>query len=145
MIDEIDTRPAGLVPREVKERKPKHGAPCNGCGACCMVTRCDLSQHVFGLDEIGPCPALTQTSYCTYGCGLVLDPKKWAPARAMAKGARSLSNAAFLLIGGGDGCDARFNGEERNVPFAEALDAKWRSGERVKQSRRAKLLWGASK
>jgi len=110
-----------------------------------MVTRCDLSQHVFNLPEIGPCPALTQTSYCTYGCGLVLDPRKWVPARAMAKGARALSNAAFLLIGGGDGCDARFNGEERNVPFAEALDAKYRSGDRVKQSRRAKLLWGASK
>lgn len=136
-------KPIGRVLAEAFARKPSHGVPCNGCGCCCMVTRCELSQHVFGLGEIGPCPALERTSETTYGCGLVLDPAKYMPARAVSKGVAALKRAALFLIGAGDGCDARFNGEPRDEAFAAALDARWRSGERVKMSRRAKILWGA--
>src|SRR5215813_12954896 len=136
-------KPGGLVPRGLLVRKPPHGSPCNGCGACCMVTRCPLGQHVFGLGEIGPCPALVETGDNTYGCGLVLRPAAYVPARALSKGVGALRRAALLLIGSGDGCDARFNGEWRNVPYADALDARWLRSDRVKESKRAKRLWGA--
>jgi len=108
-----------------------------------MITRCPLGQHVFGLGEVGPCPALRPTSETTYGCGLVIDPAAYVPARAASKGVGALRRAALLLIGSGDGCDARINGEQRNVPYAEALDAACRAPARAKASRRAKQLWGA--
>src|SRR5262249_48761682 len=94
---------ADLVPHEAFKRKPKHGTPCNGCGCCCMVTRCELAQHVFSLGEFGPCPALTQTSATTYGCGLVLDPRKYVPARAASKGVAALRQGGGGLVGGGQG------------------------------------------
>lgn len=108
-----------------------------------MVTRCPLGQHVFGLGEIGPCPALTQVREHEYACGLVLDPARFAPGRALTKGVGALRRASLQLIGSGDGCDARFNGEWRNVPYADALDAACAAPARVKASRRAKQLWGA--
>ena len=125
------------------DHKPPHGSACNSCGACCMIARCPLGQHVFGLEEFGPCPALAQTGEHTYGCGLVLDPRKYEPVRATTKGVEALRRAALLLIGSGDGCDAHFNGEWRNVPYAEALEARLRSREQAKAVKRAKLLWGA--
>ena len=127
-----------------RERKPPHGAPCNGCGACCMLARCPLGQHVFGLGEIGPCPALTKTGEGTYACGLVLDPAQYAPTRTTCKSVvGKLRRAALLLIGAGDGCDARFVGEPCDEVYVAALYAQWRSNEHVKQIYRAKRLWGA--
>jgi hypothetical protein len=108
-----------------------------------MVTRCELAQHVFSLGEFGPCPALTQTSATTYGCGLVLDPRKYVPARAVSKGVAALRQAAAFLIGAGNGCDAGSSGEWRDKAYAAALEARGRSAENMKARRRAKLLWGA--
>jgi hypothetical protein len=110
-----------------------------------MVTRCELAQHVFSLGEFGRCPALTQTSATTYGCGLVLDPRKYVPARAASKGVAALRRAAAVLIGAGNGCDAGFTGEWRDKVYAAELEARKRLAENVKASRRAKQLWGASK
>jgi hypothetical protein len=47
--------------------------------------------------------------------------------------------------GTGNGCDAGFTGEWRDKAYAAALEARGRSAENVNASRRAKLLWGASK
>jgi hypothetical protein len=104
-------------------RKPPHGSPCNGCGVCCMVTLCPLGQHILGF-ELGRCPALTKRDDTTYVCGLVLDPAKYAPTRAVTKSVAALRRAALLLIGSGDGCDARLNGEPRNFPYEEAIFRK---------------------
>jgi hypothetical protein len=149
MMERADLVPqearADLVLQEALKRKPKHGTPCNGCGACCMVTRCGLAQHVFSLGEFGRCPALTQTSATTYGCGLVLDPRKYVPARAASKGVAALRRAAAVLIGAGNGCDAGFTGEWRDKAYDAALEARGRSAEYVKARRRANLLWGSSK
>ena len=134
---------ADLVPHEAFKHKPKHGTPCNGCGWCCMITRCELAQHVFSLGEFGPCPALTQTSATTYGCGLVLDPRKYVPAvRAVSKGVTALRRAAAVLIGAGNGCDAGEAGEWRDRAYDAALEARGRAPENVKTRRRAKRLWG---
>jgi hypothetical protein len=108
-----------------------------------MVRRCELAQHVFSLGEFGACPALTQTSAATYGCGLVLDPRKYVPARAASKGVAALRQAAANWIGSGNGCDAGRAGEWYDKAYAAALEARNRSAKNVKARRRAKLLWGA--
>jgi hypothetical protein len=125
--------------KPAESRANRHTSPCNGCGVCCMVTLCPLGQHIFGF-ELGRCPALTKRDDATYVCGLVLDPAKYAPTRAVTKGVAALRRAALLLIGSGDGCDARLNGEPRNAPYEEALVRK--CVRHAKQSRRAKRLWG---
>ncbi len=95
------------IPRAVAASKPAHGAPCNHCGACCWAVPCNLAQHLFGATS-GKCPALRPS-----GCGLV---------EASSGAYRA---AVLLLIGSGEGCDARFNGEAVNHrfhAFQSALD-----------------------
>lgn len=111
-----DTRPRVLAPRSMLENKPRHGAACTNCGLCCVALRCDLSMHVFSLPRVGACPALVQTEAKRFACGLVLA------AETEAK-----RDAALLIIGSGDGCDARFNGEPRDESFAAAINNKYAS------------------
>jgi hypothetical protein len=41
-LDEETLKPTFLAPRSEFERKPPHGAPCNGCGMCRKALLCDL-------------------------------------------------------------------------------------------------------
>jgi hypothetical protein len=134
-----------FVPRGTLDNKPPHGSPCNNCGACCKVTVCDLGQHVFKRPEFTgePCPGLVKNLDGTYGCGLVLYTEAFVSKARWLKYGQALRRAALLLIGAGDGCDARFNGEWRNEVFAAELDRRWASGERVAAARHAKRMWGA--
>lgn len=50
--------------------KPPFGAPCNGCGVCCIAELCQIGSAAFG-DIPGPCPAL-QFHHGRFWCGLVL-------------------------------------------------------------------------
>lgn len=103
----------GPAARRALERKPKYGAPCNSCGICCMATQCKLSLQVFG-DFASGCPALMENADgVSYRCGLVTECHS-PPHR----------EAALLLIGAGDGCDARFNGEPRDEALAAAWDRR---------------------
>lgn len=93
-------------------RKPRYGTPCNSCGLCCMATLCKLAITVFG-ERPGPCPALMENDDgVSHRCGFVSESS--APYR----------EAALFLIGAGDGCDARFNGEPRDEAFAARLDRR---------------------
>lgn len=116
-------KPAALVPAGQRDQKPPHGRPCNSCGLCCMATLCPLAQAVFGQPEHRRCPALTQTSASTYGCGLVADPMKWAMRRTLVYGLERMREAALHLIGSGTGCDARFDGEPADADFYRRLIA----------------------
>jgi len=108
-----------------------------------MATLCPLGQFVFQRHAWpGPCPGLTQVE-SDYVCGLVLDPRKYAPTQTARYGVATLRWAALHLIGAGDGCDARFNGEPRNHAYGDALDAECLTPRRVSMSRIAKRLWGA--
>lgn len=114
------------APRAMLDRKPPHGAPCNRCGLCCVATLCDLGRHFFGR-AAGPCPALRFDQEGNSACGLTLC------------GEQKYSDAAALLIGAGDGCDARFNGEWTNTEFHKhqaRLDV-----ERADEIAKAKALW----
>ena len=104
-------KPMIAAPRDMVERKPAHGSPCNRCGLCCYAVKCSLGKHIFG-PAPGPCPALRLVDGGdghTYECGIV------------GEATEDMREAAQLIIGAGDGCDARFNGEWRNVPFSDAL------------------------
>lgn len=117
------------VPHAIAARKPPHGAPCNRCGLCCIVTLCDLGRHVFHRPRggAGPCPAL---SFDADGsrCGLV------------DSGTVSGREAAKWLIGSGTGCDARINGEPVNQEFNARLE-RW-DVENAEPVRLAKQKWG---
>jgi hypothetical protein len=135
-------KPGFLAPRGALDNKPPHGAPCNRCGLCCKATICPLGRYVFKLPEFAgmQCPALEQTED-GYRCGIIADPASFtSKSRVMRFGIEALRRAALLLIGAGDGCDARFNGEPRDEAFAAALDRKYAN--LAHQLRKAKRMWG---
>ncbi|MGF3025589.1 hypothetical protein ACQVP2_22525 [Methylobacterium aquaticum] len=120
--------------------KPPYGSPCNNCGQCCRLELCPLGHELFGTWD-GPCPAHERTAD-GFGCGLVLNPQRYRPARAMARGRTALSQAAVRLIGSGAGCDALGDGEQpdpRERARFQALLTQMSS----REIRRAKILWGA--
>jgi hypothetical protein len=120
------------------QRKPAHGKACNNCGACCLATLCPLGKALF-LRERGPCPALLRAG-ASYQCGLAAHPARFVPGAVQRFGSTMLSEAARYLIGAGDGCDARFNGEPKDEAFARDLDARKQGEERL--SLIAQILWG---
>lgn len=113
--------------------KPRHGDPCNGCGACCKAELCDLGSHVFSRIH-GPCPAL-EFFEGTYRCGLVVNPTFYRDGKFT-----ELSEAAFVLIGGGFACDAQLKDE----PKARGWDARIRRHRRDLRERvlKAMVTWG---
>ena len=117
-------KPVFTAPRSMLQRKPPHGAACNRCGLCCHASLCGLAQVVFRRPALpGPCPALRRRGD-EHACGLAVDPGLFVPALAREHGTDALAEAAAYLIGAGDGCDARFNGEPRDETFAARLDAQ---------------------
>jgi hypothetical protein len=100
-------KPAFVAPRAMLEKKAPHGKPCTHCGLCCVATICPVGQEIFRR-ESGPCPALSFKDGESH-CALAdQSPPKYRAAAA-------------LLIGAGDGCDARFNGEPPDVGFYTML------------------------
>lgn len=58
-----------LLPTLPQIRKPREGAPCNGCGLCCAMTPCVVAQEALGQSE-GRCRALVFDSD-RYWCDLL--------------------------------------------------------------------------
>lgn len=86
-------------------RKPDIGAPCNGCGLCCLSEPCPLGIWV-SRKRRGVCVALQWSDVDRrYLCGMVADPgqvvgwrNKWA--------VRGVQRLARRWIAAGIGCDA---------------------------------------
>ena len=130
---------AGKVPKGTAANKPPHGAPCNGCGLCCMTSLCPLASHHFkrgGLEA--PCPALERTP-AGYTCGLIANPMTYARAIALEHGVEATSAAAAVLNGAGLGCDARLAGEQADPAFYRKA-AQW-DRERRREIIKAKRIW----
>lgn len=90
--------------------KPEFGAPCNGCGVCCLAEPCPLGQ-VISRKRHGACDALRwDGDLRAYRCGAITDaagvlgPRwRWA--------APVLQKLASRWIAAGVGCDATLQSE----------------------------------
>jgi len=91
--------------------QPAEGAPCNGCGLCCLAEPCPLGMLV-SRRRTGACAALRWSeAERRYRCGMVADPggvtglrHPWA--------LRALSALARRWIASGTGCDARLQAQQ---------------------------------
>lgn len=82
--------------------KPAHGAPCNGCGLCCLAQPCPLGM-LLSRRRQGPCAALRwDAARQRYLCG-ALDVRWLAPL-------------ARRWIAAGSGCDAQVTVEPCDAP-----------------------------
>lgn len=98
--------------------KPVPGAPCNGCGVCCLAEPCPLGIVLSGRRR-GACRALrwnTETS--TYQCGAVVQAESVLQASLpQALGfvvpwlARGLRRLGPRWIAAGKGCDSTLQAE----------------------------------
>jgi hypothetical protein len=93
--------------------KPVWGAPCNGCGICCLVEPCPLGMLLSGKKN-GACHALRWSADASvYRCGAVVDARG-VLARTLPKPLRWLIPALSPLlrwlslrwIAAGVGCDS---------------------------------------
>jgi hypothetical protein len=116
---------AAPVPHFMIERKPRHGSPCNGCGACCYSSLCDLAKTIHG-DQPGPCPELVMTDEGSR-CGVV----------ERSEGA--MRDAALLLINAGNGCDMKLTAEQRNLGYSHRMATRDRKNR--DQLAAARKLW----
>lgn len=85
--------------------KPALGAPCNGCGVCCLLEPCPLGR-VISRRRQGACDALRwDAASAVYRCGAITDaPGVLGPRWAFA--APLLRRLARRWIAAGTGCDA---------------------------------------
>ena len=86
-------------------RKPPEGAPCNGCGLCCLAEPCPLGM-VLSRKRVGACNALRwDAAGAMYRCGVMTEPRS-----VLSPGWRWLSPVLKPLarrwIAAGVGCDA---------------------------------------
>ena len=85
--------------------KPALGAPCNGCGLCCLSEPCPLGV-VVSRRRTGACVALRWSDDARrYHCAMVTDPgsvTRWTHPAAV----RALAWLARRWIAAGTGCDA---------------------------------------
>jgi len=88
--------------------KPEEGAPCNGCGLCCLAEPCPLGVLV-SRRRSGACVALRWSDGDRrYLCGMVADPGG-VTGIAQPWVLRGLSSLARRWIASGAGCDARLD------------------------------------
>lgn len=120
--------------------RPAYGAPCNGCGVCFIQEPCPLAVRVFRIGyQSGRCPALEHDAGA-YRCGLVVNPGRYAKARAVARGRKALADAAALLVGAGLGCDYRTEASAETDEIRSRMATTVRT--RRKDADRAAIAWG---
>jgi hypothetical protein len=91
-------------------RQPALGAPCNGCGVCCLAEPCPMGQAI-SRKRTGACDALRWVeAERMYRCGVLSQPAevlgpgwRWAAPLLRRLGRR--------WIAAGVGCDATLNSE----------------------------------
>lgn len=95
--------------------KPAEGAPCNGCGVCCLAQPCPLGMLLSGRRR-GACAALRwDDGLALYRCGAITEPRatlqqalpRWAVGAAPALAA-VLGRLARRWVAAGRGCDSDF-------------------------------------
>ena len=93
--------------------KPVEGAPCNGCGLCCLAEPCPLGVLV-SRRRAGACLALRWSDADgRYLCGMVVDPATVAH-EAEYEGERYVFCSA--------GCKAKFMADPQRYPASAGRD-----------------------
>lgn len=92
-------------------RKPPEGAPCNGCGMCCIADPCILSDRFGLVTEDHRCRALewSMTEH-RYYCGLVTRPFAYLPPGCVSLGLEERLSRMFREALGDGTCDSRGGG-----------------------------------
>lgn len=86
--------------------QPAFGAPCNGCGVCCLSEPCPLGMVLSGRRQ-GACAALRwHEAEGRYRCGALADPSAVLPP-AWRWASPLLRRLAPRWIAAGAGCDAQ--------------------------------------
>ncbi len=85
--------------------KPAFGAPCNGCGVCCLAEPCPVGILLSGR-RTGTCVALRWSEQeARYRCGAVTEPASVLPP-LLRRIAPLFSRLARRWIAAGNGCDS---------------------------------------
>lgn len=92
--------------------KPVWGAPCNGCGVCCLVEPCPLGAVLSGRRQGSCCALRWDVDAQRYQCGALTDPvgvlqagRVILPGFVFAALARWLPKLAHRWVSAGTGCD----------------------------------------
>jgi len=102
--------------------KPARGAPCNGCGVCCLVAPCPLGM-LLSRRRTGACDALQWLPDArAYRCGAMAGAPEVArhalprPAQCLAPAlTRVLQRVAPRWIAAGQGCDSSLQAEAPTI------------------------------
>lgn len=110
--------------------KPAVGAPCNGCGVCCLAEPCPLGMLV-SLKREGACRALQWSEDDRqYRCGMLVHPTRYVGLRTVKPEGlvnRLIRRYARRMIAAGIGCDADI--EPMTAPAAPPATAPPASGD----------------
>lgn len=94
--------------------KPPTGAPCNGCGLCCLAEPCPVGMLV-SLRREGPCRALQWSAEDhQYRCGMLVQPSRYLGLPSLTPQAlpnRLARRWARRMIAAGIGCDAQLEAD----------------------------------
>ncbi|MBA3058707.1 MAG: hypothetical protein KJ614_14750 [Gammaproteobacteria bacterium] len=111
--------------------KPVPGAPCNGCGLCCLLEPCPLGVILSGRRH-GACVAVRwHDDIRQYRCGALSEPvavlQRVLPARLQRLSPGLSAGLAPLLVGWaqrwialGQGCDSRLDVNMLTEPLEDA-------------------------
>ena len=97
--------------------KPAWGAPCNGCGVCCLSEPCPVGM-VYSRRRHGACDALRwDDSLQLYRCGLAGDPLELLGWPGAPQGLTAWLGRRFRrFIAAGAGCDAALSVQRGDEP-----------------------------
>lgn len=101
-------------------QKPAVGAPCNGCGVCCLLEPCPLGVMLYGHRQ-GPCRALRwDADALLYRCGAITLPREvlserlpafLQPVMPLLGSALGAMAGRWVAAGKGCDCDAELAGD----------------------------------
>jgi len=109
--------------------KPVWGAPCNGCGVCCLAEPCPLGM-VLSRRRHGACSALRwQAATRTYQCGALVDTPQ-VLHDALPRFVRRLApwlvgvlrRLAPRWIAAGQGCDCDLQADAMTIQRGQVAD-----------------------
>ncbi len=103
--------------------KPATGAPCNGCGLCCLAEPCPVGILVSRRLH-GSCKALLWSQeLARYQCGMVSAPGRFVPVTG-PRMAAWVARLARRMISADVGCDADLEAQQLAESHTRGSDVR---------------------